>query len=166
MAPLFHLLLSLSLVAFAAADNWRYTKPTGDTLDVSKPITIEWQIDSDSLEAEYTSLDLEFYARTDSGYFISMLAQNMTVSIGTSSYEFDPSEVVESLHTRKAVLSTEKESFFKATLYGDSPDMVMERQTKAFSTKGYEVSENAGSMMRPVWGLSILMTGVNLLIAL
>lgn len=165
MPSLFQFLLSLSLATFVAAGNLQFNKPDPrKMLDVTEPITVEWRIDADGPEARYDHIDVWFRLVTDSGSFSYLVGGNLSVNVGISVYAWDPSQLAKHLLDTDLVFPKQPESVFELQLHGGSSDADMGHRSKKFAIEGYGPQLSLGDMVRPTWGLSVLLAAAVLLL--
>ncbi|KAL2678989.1 hypothetical protein Neosp_009743 [[Neocosmospora] mangrovei] len=138
------------LVLSSAAQGFKFTGPSGDTLDVTKNITITWKQENKTTEKE---LGLFWYTKPDDLLTLSFEI-GYKINISAEEYVWSPSD-----NTRKE-LGKYKDALTKNSLFrfqAELHDGNEKTQDDVFSSNytltGVEAEANAGVEVMPTWGL-------------
>ncbi|KAI8716619.1 hypothetical protein NCS52_00956100 [Fusarium sp. LHS14.1] len=137
------------LVLASAAQGFKFTGPEGDTLDVTKNITITWKQENKTIEKE---LGLFWYTKPDDLLTLSFEI-GYKINISAGEYVWSPSD-----NTRRE-LGKYKDALTKKSLFrfqAEFHDGTEKTQDDVFSDN-YTITgvdeTNAGSEVMPTWGL-------------
>ena len=139
------------LVLASAAQGFKFTGPEGDSLDITKNITITWKQENKTTEKE---LGLFWYTKPDDLLTISFeIGFNINISDGE--YIWSPSDNTrKELGKYKDALTKNKLFRFQAEFYdGDGKTQDDVFSSNYTLTGVEEVEANAGSEVMPTWGL-------------
>ncbi|KAG9256614.1 uncharacterized protein F5Z01DRAFT_671868 [Emericellopsis atlantica] len=148
MRPRPVLLSTLTLVCAVSptAHAFQFTGPDSvDKLDLANPITVSWRATGGSLnEPEARSLELWFRALIgDSGDQAGwQLAANLSISSPTS-YEWDPSSIVEGIQDNDLTLSPEAVHTFEARLLDGHGTKLATVQSDKYAVEGFDFIESS-----------------------
>ncbi|RTE82235.1 hypothetical protein BHE90_003231 [Fusarium euwallaceae] len=139
------------LVLASAAQGFKFTGPEGDSLDVTKNITITWKQENKTTEKQ---LDLFWYTKPTDLLTLSFMIDS-DVNITKGEYIWSPSN-----NTRKE-LAKYKDSLTNSSLFrfqAEFYDGDEKSQDDVFSdnytiTGLDDANTNAGSPVMPTWGL-------------
>ncbi|KAI6781490.1 uncharacterized protein J7T54_001452 [Emericellopsis cladophorae] len=138
--------ITLACALPPTAHAFQFTGPdSADKLDLAKPITVEWSATEGSLHVpEARSLELWFSAVTgDSGSQASwQLAANLSISSPTS-YEWDPSSIVEGIQDIDGTLSPEAVHNFEARLLDVNGNRLATVGSDNYAVEGFDFVENS-----------------------
>lgn len=139
------------LVLASAAQGFQFTGPEGDTLDVTKNITITWKQENKTTEK---NLGLFWYTKPNDLLTLSFEI-GYKINISDGEYVWSPSDNTrKELSKYKDALTKNKLVRFQAEFY----DGINKTQDDVFSSNYTitgldEEGANAGSLVMPTWGL-------------
>ncbi|KAM0276412.1 hypothetical protein ACHAQH_006764 [Verticillium albo-atrum] len=144
MRPLIPLLVCGILPAIKAV---RFTSPDPkNEIDLSQPVEITWDLNSQFGEPLARGFHLWFYALMGGGQVGWEIQRNLSYSSG--SFTWDPSSIVDGIASEGNTLSPDKEHFFSARIVGADGSRLATLESERYALEGYDFIRNGGAHVR------------------